>query len=450
MHPPQTLPDDDVEGRARFIRLTVALTVLALLLRLLYLWAAQVDYPIRGDVLGYWNYAWNLVNHATFSQSPANSAQIIPDSYRGPGYPLFLAMCMVFAGTPVQALHMAQIAQIFVGSALVPLTVMLARSWLERPAALVAGAMVAMWPHLVVFASTLLSETFFGFTLLVMVLATSVAQRRNSFRLGVVAGLVSGLVYLTNPVVLLFPVAIAGLLALRKQTRVGLGLLLGLSLLVGGWSARNATLPESASTGQRALINLVQGSWPLLHAALNDQSTNEIARSVANQINDEEQTMLRDPNAGLHLMWDRFAEQPGYYLQWYFLEKPYLLWDWRVRVGWGDVYFLETHNSPFERNAVLRAMHAVFQGINPLVFVLAALGALVYLVRGVRDPNSPFVPLMSALFFFYITAIHALLQAEPRYSVAYRPFEVLLAVSMSAIALHQAMAFARRRRRPHD
>jgi 4-amino-4-deoxy-L-arabinose transferase-like glycosyltransferase len=424
---------DDAEGRARFVRLSIAITVLALLVRLFYLWFAKVDHPIRGDIFDYWYYAWNLVHHGTFSVAASGAA--VPDSFRGPGYPAFLALCMAVTGSAGSALHVAQIAQILVGCGSVLLTIALARSWLGRPAALCAGLLVALWPHLIVFSSTLLSETFLGFSLLAMVLAIDVAQRSKRDAPMLLSGLAAGFAYLVNPVVLLYPIAIGALFAMRRRWRKSGFLLLGFFLVAGAWSLRNASLPPSQGAAQRAEINFVQGSWPLMHDAMNDQSINEIARAIVNQINEEEQLMLSDRRAGLESMWERISAEPGYYARWYFLQKPYLLWDWRVRIGWGDVYFLETHDSPFERNAALRVMHSIFQALNPYLFGLAAIGALFYMVRGLRRrADLPLAPVMVALFFVYITLIHAVLQAEPRYAVAYRPFEFLLAVSMLALA----------------
>ena len=54
------------EGR-RFLLLASALTLLALALRVSYFLGAQVEAPIRGDILEYWNYALNLVRFGVFS-----------------------------------------------------------------------------------------------------------------------------------------------------------------------------------------------------------------------------------------------------------------------------------------------------------------------------------------------------------------------------------------------
>jgi len=437
--------NSDPHSRARFVTLTAAITLLALLLRVLYLWTAQVDFPIRGDALGYWTYAWNLATHGTFSSSPPEAATTVPDTFRGPGYPLFLAICMKLAAAPEDALGLAQAAQILVGCALVPLTIALARFWLSRPTALLVGLLVALWPHLIVFSSTLLSETLFAFMLLSLVVTACAAQLRNNRALGFCSGLLAGLAYLVNPVVMLFPPAMVVLLAWRHQARVGLSLLLGFALVAGAWGLRNANLQDSSGSGQRASMNLVEGSWPRYHDAHNDESINEYARSVADAIREEEQLMFRDPRAGFNSMLSRFRGDPSYYLKWYFLQKPYLLWDWRIRIGWGDIYFAETYNSPFERNAALRAMHALFRWANPFLFGLAMLGSLACLARGARHEAEPFAQVMVAIFFIYITGVHTVFQAEPRYSIAYRPFEILLAVSTLAAVMGWLMGRMRSR-----
>jgi hypothetical protein len=47
-----------------------------------------------------------------------------------------------------------------------------------------------------------------------------------------------------------------------------------------------------------------------------------------------------------------------------------------------------------------------------------------------------------ALFCVYVTLLHTVFQAEPRYSIPYRPFELLL----TCMALAAILAWSRRRR----
>ena len=437
----------DREGR-RFVWLVLALTLLALALRAAYFLGAQVPDAVRGDILDYWAYAWNLVHHGVFSHAPAGPAPPPPDSWRGPGYPFFLSLCLRLAGEDApRALAIAQWLQMGIGALLVPLTVALGRAWLPRNLALLAGLAVALWPHLVVFASTLRSETLFAFGLLPSWWLLSLAQQRDDWRLGLASGVVAGLGALVNPVLMLFPPVLAALLALRGQRRVALASFAAFALLAGAWSARNAGLPEQASAADRARTNLVQGSWPLMHAAMNDRFRNEYAAGYFDNIEREVRAMNEDPAAGYRHLAERLSSNPADYAHWYLLAKPWLLWDWSVRVGWGDVYFLETYRSPFERVPVLRALHRSAKALNPLVFALAlaaALYSLGTLLRLRSASPEALARLQVALLCCYVTAVHTVLQAEPRYAIAYRPFELLLAVSALALV---AQAWGRRRSR---
>jgi hypothetical protein len=48
---------------------------------------------------------------------------------------------------------------------------------------------------------------------------------------------------------------------------------------------------------------------------------------------------------------------------------------------------------------------------------------------------------VTIVFLAYVTVVYSILQAEPRYSIPFRPLEILLAVT----ALHGAAALSRKR-----
>jgi hypothetical protein len=428
---------------SRSALLVVAITALALALRAGYLLGADVGMPLRGDVLEYWNYAWNLAWHGVFSSAPPGM-QPVPDAWRAPGYPFFLSLFM-HQRDPLRALHMAQWSQLLVGASLAPLTIGYARRFLGPVATLCAGLAVAAWPHLVVFSSTLLSETLFCFFLLLAAWWIEVADEKSRLGWACAAGAAAAAAALVNPLWLLFPPVLAVLLAVRGRGRVAVAYLLVFAVLAGAWEWRNARLGDGGSA-RRAGVNLVQGSWPEYHAAYNDRHRNPIARAFTDAIDDEVRSMQADPRAGVRRLLHRFEDNPGRMAKWYLLQKPWLLWSWSVRIGWGDIYFLETRRSPFERVEVFRALRAVFLALNPVFFVFSVAGCLYFAGRGLRRPRSrqlPLAPLYLAMFFAYVTAVHVVLQAEPRYSVAYRPFEVLLALA----ALGALVAWLRARRR---
>ncbi len=438
----ETIDQPDQRGHRRFLSIMVALTVVALLVRLLFFFFVKVDYPVRGDVREYFFYGWNLLHHATLSAAPPGSELVVPDAFRPPGYPSFLALGMAMFGESTNAVRNIAVLQIVLSCAAVPLTVALARTWLSRQAALLCGVLVALWPHLVVFAGTLLAETLFGLLLLAMLLLMRIAQRDGRPAFAIAAGLVGGGAYLFNPVILFFPPLLAIWLACRSQTRAALLLVLAFFSVTGSWAARNALQPLDTSSWSRAAVNIVEGSWPQYHAAYNSRWVNPISASIMTAIDEEDRLMVSDPAAGLRKVSMRLSSDPAYYLGWYLFKKPYSLWSWNVRIGWGDVYFLAVRDSPYDRNPLLRAMHAVFKAGNPLVFALALLAAVGYVFRSMSTSlaSTSREPWLVGVFFLYITAIHVVFQADPRYAVAYRPVEIVLAVAALAVVFARIRA----------
>jgi 4-amino-4-deoxy-L-arabinose transferase-like glycosyltransferase len=428
------MPSPPAQGgtdNRRFLLIALGLCLVGWALREMYLLGAVVAQPISGDSLEYWRYAWNLVHHGVFSLQAPSPQPPVPDAWRGPGLPVLLAWCLHQGEDG--ALLRAQQWLVLMGTALVPLTIALGRAWLSRPLALAAGAIVAVWPHLVVFSTVTMSETPFAMTLLATSLALAQAGRRASIGLASMAGVFAGLAVLVNPVFELFPFVLAVLLLLRGKGRIALAYLLAFALVAGAWSLRNTRMPPGHDAAERVRTNLVQGSWPLFHAAWNNRDTEPMAARYMQAIDAEITRMRAAPRAALHDMGARFASEPGAYACWYLLEKPYLLWDWSIRIGPGDIYMFRTERSPFERVPVLHGLKVLARVVNPFLFALALLAACVALFRGLRlrgrVEDGDAVLLQMGLLFFYLTAVHVVLQAEPRYSIPYRPFEMLLAVT---------------------
>jgi hypothetical protein len=193
-------------------------------------------------------------------------------------------------------------------------------------------------------------------------------------------------------------------------------------LAIAGWGVRNEAL--HLRTSDRAAETFVYGSWPELYDAWKIRYVNPQAAATLRQIDHEAATLNTEPANGIALIADRMGRDPVRYIAWYALQKPYLLWDWNIRLGAGDVNYLDTQNSPLEDNAMLHASSVVQRFLNPLFFALALLGAIV----SVRDK----IGLPVALFFFYVTAIYVVLQAEPRYSTPFKFAEILLAIAFLA------------------
>ena len=444
----------------RFVYLAGAIVALAVLLRLYFVFAAQSAAPIRGDINDYVLYAWNLNDAGVFSSTLPGSGPVVADSFRGPGYPVVLAAAMRLAGNARLSLREAErgrmelvadpptwmtivlVFQALCGALGVLLAIVLGRYWLAPEAALVAGLIAALSPHAIVFTGTMLSETVFGMVLLLAMLLLVAAERSRRVAFSIGAGVAFGAAYLINPVIALFPFVAALLLALRGAGRIAIALIAVFAVAPIAWSVRNATLADpSHGSLSRVEQNFVQGSWPQFLIALTTRFNNEISAEIVAAEAEEERQFIADPDAGFATMRERMALDPAYYARWYLFDKPYLLWGWTLGVGWDDIHFLVTPNSPFRRIPVLKAMKTTFAWANPVIFVLALAAALTAMLRGWRR-NAPvaFAMTLAAWLVAYVTAVHTVLQAEPRYSIPYRPFELLLAVTTCAWLVQQVRA----------
>jgi len=424
-----------------------SLTMFALALRWYYVSTAVVLNPVRGDAVQYYSYAWNLVHHGIFSKDVPSAPAINPDNYRDPGYPLFLALWMKALGAGSTWYAAVLLCQALLGALTVTLATQLGRYWLPPSWAISAGLLMAVWPHSIAINGYLLTETLFGFLSALAMLLCARACRQVNPWWAIVAGLAFGAAALTNAILLPFAVLLAGFLGWRKLVprRICLALAVGALLLPGAWAIRNTqiTVPKSdGSSMDRALQNLVQGTWPSYHSAwrnsaLGDAATQARARVTLRAMDVEYNTLRVSPVKGTKAILQRLGEHPMQYAAWYLLQKPYQLWDWDIQIGQGDIYVYPTKNAPFQTSPAWIALAAICHAINPLLMFLALASfwvawsrARLYIARSAPANEAALVSVICLVMF--ATLVYTALQAEPRYSIAFRPFEMLLALTTLA------------------
>jgi hypothetical protein len=432
---PRARPREFLGVRLGFTFWVSAVVLLAFLIREYFILATIVDIPIRGDIRDYVIYALNLYHHGVFSIATPETGLPPPDAYRSPGYPWLLALCMYLRPQGDGWYALALQMQVVLGTATVWLTTLLARRWLNPGWAIAAGLLLAIWPHHVAATGALLSEVVFGFTLIagLYCFAAAMDSRRHVFL--ILAALAFGYAYLVNPLIALFP-PVAALLAWREKGRGAALLFIGVFLApVLAFGLRNAQLDQDdAAAGHRAgraAINFVQGSWPEYHWAWQMQRFQEPgAIAVMQQIGQETTALTEHPALGFANIAKRLYTNPGRYAAWYLWQKPWLLWNWEIQLGPGDVYVLEVRNSPLETHQLLRWCSTALRYLNPLLSLLALCGVVATLAGGLRHkPWAPPAALATALIALYLTAVHTVFQAEPRYANAYRGIEILLVIT---------------------
>lgn len=429
-------------------------------LRWYYVSHALVLDPVRGDATQYYAYALNLSNHGIFSKDLPGATVIHPDNYRDPGYPLFLALWMKVLGAGEAWYAAVLLSQALLGALTVVLAVQLGRYWLPLSWAVAAGIVMALWPHSITINGYLLSETLFGFLTILGVLCGARAFQLGSTRLAVVAGLTFSAAALTNAILLPFGILLAILLAWRGlgSRKLCVALALGSLVLPCAWAVRNAAVVvpiAGTSSTDRALLNFAQGSRPDFQTAwrdsiLGDGDAKAKAGIVFQQVDDDYAQLRSSPVHGVTSMLRRFSQHPLQIARWYLIQKPALLWGWSIEIGQGDIFVFPTKNAPFQIQPVWIALAAICSAANTILMLLALAAVLLagrlqlnrHEVR--PQPASRAVLVTTAFLVAFVTLVYSTLQAEPRYSIPFRSFEILLALT----ALYAAATWWQRRQTP--
>lgn len=403
----------------------VALAAFAI--RLWYIRTTIVDDPLRGDALQYFKYAVNLVQHHVFSGAPTNAPQPPPDTYRDPGYPLFLAALGSIYGWGESFYQAVLVSQAALSAATVLFFGMLGRQLLSFRAGLCVAVILALWPHLISLSGYLLSETLTGFFIAAACVALDAAVRKRSTGLGIVAGLCFAGAGLTNAVFVPFAPLFALVAFWRDpaQRRIWAVIFVASVLPVAAWMGRNASIPGAASASSRVAVNFVQGSWPQYHEQYAMMTTDRGAADTMAAIDAEYRLVAASPVDGLQAVGRRLLASPGHYLAWY-LHKPLELWGWNIGIGQGDVYVFATRQPLLAVNPVLRATTGVIFLAAPFIMLAAFIGMILALGR--CGPGRLTLCAVAALAL-YATLVYTVLQADARYATPLRGVEVLLAVS---------------------
>ena len=335
-----------------------------------------------------------------------------------------------------------QQTQVVLGTATVVLVALLARYWLSATWSIAAGLLLALWPHHIAATNTLLSEVVFGFCLIAALYAFARAWQTKRATWYVASALAFGYAYLVNPLILFFPPCLAILLFFHGARRPA-AILLGVFLLpVVAVGVRNASIDGAGRGTDRAALNFVQGSWPDYHLAA---SRVRVGDPIAVAISARDRRRARHfatrcvgrarthgPTHG--------RRSPGC-MPSGTRPKPWLLWGWRIQIGSSDIAYHDVRRSPFDRPGALRATMVTYRTLNPLLTTLALIAALALTVVALRrDAKLPAVA--TGALAMYVTLVHVVLQAEPRYAIAYRGLEAILVMT----ALAWVADLARRRR----
>jgi len=421
-------------GRARFATFAVLACIIALgaWLRLAAVEGTSVVDPLRADAAQYFAYAFNLKYFRIYSRDPSGinegNPELVPDSHRPPGYPLFLYP-LVTNPVSYDSLRNIYVVQAIVGVLVVLGVYLVGIEVLPRPAALLAALLTALSPHLVNAGLYVLTETVYSFVLIVFLLWL-VRANIESWRFFAVAGAILAVSSLVRPTTLYFIVILAGWFALTRWKRPGWRAMvlcvLGFLVVYSPWAIRNRLLSEEVAETSLAVRTLHHGMYPGFMYNNNpwtykfpydaDPRSAEIGQSAV--------TVLKEIQR-------RFREEPVRHLEWYLVGKPVMLWSWNIVQGMGDAFVYEVRSTPYATSRIFEVSRELMKAVHyPLVFFMFV-GMVLVWFPGAKMRYAPrvlFALRTGSLLLAYFTLIHMGGAPFPRYSVPLRPLGYLFAL----------------------
>lgn len=407
-----------------------ALVALALVLRLLYV-DATPGYELRHDARDYELHAQSIAVGEGYSRHVAYGR---PTAFRPPGYPYFLAGVYRLAGAErapqPRRVHVARIAQAYVGTAVVALIGAVAMLLWGPAPGLAATALGAVYVPLITVGGAVMSEPLFAVAMLAALLAALVHRRSaHRYRYALLTGVLAGLAVLTraNAVVMLLPLAFAAWDGRPRRAWPSLGppvvLLVAAVLTITPWTIRNATQ---------------------LHAFV--PLSTQLGSSLAGTYNDAARNDPDDPGA-----WRSVKHVPQYASLWRQVRTtPEAVLDQRLRAAsrryiaahpfyvaevgfWNTLRMLDLDGRRrWRATAATISIDARWADRGVLCFWLFALLALAGAATRAARRTPLFVWAIPALLF---ASVVFLAVETPRYRTALDPFIVLLA----AVAVTTAM-----------
>lgn len=401
--------------------LIVSLFAIAFSLRIGAINHTEINAPVRADAADYYHYALNLRTFGTYSRSRQWKGLDgpPPDSFRSPGYPIFIMPWVEYPPTK-NMLWRISFFQAILDSLSVLLIFLILRSIIPVGFAFLGAALAALSPHLISMTTYMLTETLYAFLVLLSICLALLTIKYKKASLSFLCGASIAIASLTRPTFQYFIPLIIFLLVIHlnhpERKRIVLAAVLGFVLLFSPWVLRNASVPSS---GGLALATVHHGMYPDF--------------MYEGDIRSKGFPYRHDPNAAeITKSWEaltdeiieRFRQEPSKHLKWYMVQKPIELFSWDMIQGMGDVFIYPVSESPYFQNEKFILTHKVMRAIHWPILAAAFVCMIFSLLRPrflALSESGLFTCRLMGIVIFYHVAIHMVGAPFPRYGIPLRP-----------------------------
>jgi 4-amino-4-deoxy-L-arabinose transferase-like glycosyltransferase len=410
---------------------------------------ATPDFSPVWDARDYDLHALSIAHGHGYPSSPFGRSE--PTAFRPPLYPVVLASVYAVGGGQTAG----RLLQALLGVAVVALIYMISERLWDRRVAAVAGAIAAVFPPLVLYSATLLTEPLFVLLVLAALLVTLEFRRGERLRWAIAAGVLSGLAALTRGNGILLVVAAGlGVWTMRprfSRTALTPPLVVALVALVTvmPWVIRNTIVFDRFVGISTQGGTLLAGTYNAESRAMADHPGEpqqawqlKTFQALYRQGDlDEAQRSSRLTNEALSYMGDH----PGYVVEtmaWNTLRIFGVVRDHRARVTeTGLIHATQTDSLENEwlRNLQAIGIERLVSPIIPGSLYLIMLLALVGIGAQIGSLRSPRAPPFVWSFPLLLVLPAVLFWGLQRYRAPLDPFLVMLA-AVGIVALAEQVA----------
>ena len=402
--------------------------------------------PMNSDAADYLSYAYNVKNFGVYSSvltwaEEAPPSKLAPDSFRPPGYPLFL---LAIPGLDTSDAYSRRVGlvQAAMGVGSVLLVFLIASRFLPAGWSHLSAAITAISPHLANMSAYLLTESLFLLLLLASVHVSLVAFQTKRRTVLFAAGLLWGACCLVRPTVIFVPplllLATLVLPKLHLWRSAAWILIAGFSLIQTPWLVRNLVTPLDHSRGSVMVFTLHHGSYPGFMYEDRPETYGWPFRFSPDGDDAE-----RDLPSALSAIARKFQAHPWTYARRYLLGKPGFFLSWGYVQG-HDIYVYETLRTPYKDDALFAAMRVVALYLHwPLMlFGVSAAFIVWWRPQWLRvESGSLLTARVLSTIVLYAIVFHMIAAPFPRYGVPFRPLIYILALAlMSALFTRKFVA----------
>jgi len=388
--------------------------------------------PLCHDAVDYYYYAYNLRHNHTYSRhappSEQPSVKMQPDALRTPGYPIFL-LPFVNSFPTARILHRIVFFQALISSLAILITFAGFRRMMTDHFCIIVCCLMAISPHLITVNLYILTESLFGFIIVLFVWNITTFFKTLSMKCLWMASILMGIGILVRPSLQFFPLFLIPFWIRHYGKLKGFQFFaitaMGIALVLMPWYIRNIITLGKISDETLKVSFIQHGIYPDFmynnqHESygfpyLFDPKTKEIRKSA--------QTLLLE-------IYRRFQDEPIKHAKWFFYQKIIAFWSWGFVQG-SDVFIYSVKKSPYFHRPFFIATHRLMHFLHwPLNLICLAGCFFIWLPmkRNVIPDESIQIARFVSVILFYYTLLHIIGAPFPRYSVPLRPLTYGMAV----------------------